>query len=294
MPRLCLNGKPYFFHGVLDQGYWSDGLYTSAVPEAYERDIAAMKDLGFNTLRKHIKIEPERFYYDCDRMGMVVFQDMVNCGEYHYLRDTVLPTLGFLQRNDKELNSDPEARQSFLRAMEETVAHLQNHPCICLWTIFNEGWGQFEADSVCARLRELDGSRFIDSTSGWFQQNNSDVDSLHIYFQKLHLGTQPRPQLLSEFGGWSYKLPEHSFNLQKTYGYRKYADRERFLRDLRALYLNEVLPLVSHGLCGAIYTQLSDVEDETNGFLTFDRRVQKVFHGELSDIAEKLQNAIKE
>ena len=294
VPRLCLNGKPYFFHGVLDQGYWSDGLYTSAVPEAYERDIAAMKDLGFNTLRKHIKIEPERFYYDCDRMGMVVFQDMVNCGEYHYLRDTVLPTLGFLQRNDKELNSDPEARQSFLRAMEETVAHLQNHPCICLWTIFNEGWGQFEADSVCARLRELDGSRFIDSTSGWFQQNNSDVDSLHIYFQKLHLGTQPRPQLLSEFGGWSYKLPEHSFNLQKTYGYRKYADRERFLRDLRALYLNEVLPLVSHGLCGAIYTQLSDVEDETNGFLTFDRRVQKVFHGELSDIAEKLQNAIKE
>ena len=294
VPRLCLNGKPFFFHGVLDQGYWSDGLYTPAAPDAYERDIAAMKDLGFNTLRKHIKIEPERFYYDCDRMGMIVFQDMVNCGEYHYLRDTVLPTFGFLRREDRRLNPDPEARQSFLRAMEETVDHLRNHPCICLWTVFNEGWGQFSSDEVCARLRELDDTRFIDGASGWFQQEDSDVDSLHIYFQKLRLGTRRKPQLLSEFGGWSYKLPEHSFNLKKTYGYRRYTDRERFLRDLRALYLEEVLPLVPKGLCGAIYTQVSDVEDETNGFLTYDRRVQKVYPDELSDVAAKLQNALSD
>ncbi len=293
VPRLCLNGRPYFFHGLLDQGYWSDGLYTPADPTCFERDILAMKSLGFNTLRKHVKIEPERFYYDCDRLGMIVFQDMVNCGEYGYIRDTVLPTLGFLKRKDRLLHRDPETRANFLQAMEDTVRQLQNHPCICLWTVFNEGWGQFCADDVCRRLRELDGTRFIDSTSGWFHQANSDVDSLHNYFRKQHLGTEDRPQLLSEFGGYSWKLPEHSFNLDKTYGYRKYTDRAAFVRDLRALYLEQLLPLVPKGLCGAIYTQVSDVEDETNGLLTYDRRVLKVYAQEMRDIADALREAVR-
>ena len=169
LPRLCLNGKPYFFHGLLDQGYWSDGLYTPATPEGYARDITAMKRLGFNTLRKHIKIEPEQFYYDCDRLGMIVFQDMVNNGEYAYLRDTALPTLGFCT-GGLEAEPGPEARENFLRAMESTVRQLGNHPCICLWTIFNEGWGQFCADAAYDRLRALDPSRFIDAASGWFHQ----------------------------------------------------------------------------------------------------------------------------
>ena len=293
IPRLCLNGKPYFFHGLLDQGYWSDGLYTPATPMGYVRDITAMKRLGFNTLRKHIKIEPEQFYYDCDRLGMIVFQDMVNNGEYSFLHDTGLPTLGVGRVDDTKRNRDPETRENFFRAMEGTVALLENHPCVCLWTIFNEGWGQFSADAAYYRLRALDQSRLIDSTSGWFHQRASDVDSLHIYFRKLKLGTEPKPQLLSEFGGYSYKIPEHSFNLEKTYGYRKCPDRESFVRDLRALYERQLLPLIRKGLCGAIYTQVSDVEDETNGLLSFDRAVEMVRPEELADLAPLLQLALE-
>lgn len=293
VPRLCLNGEPYFFNGLLDQGYWSDGLYTPAGPEAYEKDILAMKSLGFNTLRKHIKIEPEQFYYDCDRLGMIVFQDMVNAGEYRFLRDTALPTIHLQKRRDLHLNPDPETRRNFLAAMEATVRLLRNHPCVCLWTIFNEGWGQFCADEAYEKLKALDDSRFVDSTSGWFHQRLSDVDSLHIYFDRLHLGKEKRPQLLSEFGGYVWKLPEHSFNREKTYGYRIYEDRETFVSKLRELYGEALLPLVKQGLCGAIYTQVSDVEDETNGLFTFDRAVLKVDPAELRDLAEKLQSAVK-
>ena len=175
--------------------------------------------------------------------------------------------------------------------MEKTVLLLDNHPCICLWTIFNEGWGQFCADDVYDKLKSLDDSRFIDSTSGWFHQKKSDVDSLHIYFQKLHTGKENLPMLLSEIGGWSCKIPEHSFNQEKTYGYRKYKDRKEFVRDLRALYLEQVLPLIPKGLCGTVYTQVSDVEDETNGLLTFDRRAAKILPEEFADIARILQNA---
>ncbi len=289
LPRLCLNGKPYFFHGLLDQGYWSDGLYTPATPMAYVRDITAMKRLGFNTLRKHIKIEPEQFYYDCDRLGMIVFQDMVNNGDYSFLHDTGLPTVGLTRLSDQKTNRDPLTRENFYRAMDETVRLLGNHPCICLWTIFNEGWGQFCADAAYYRLRSLDQSRFIDATSGWFHQRYSDVDSLHIYFRKLKLGKEKKPQLLSEFGGYSFKIPEHSFNLEKTYGYRKCPDRESFVRDLRALYEQQLLPLVSRGLCGAIYTQVSDVEDETNGLLSFDRAVEKLRPEDFADLAPRLQ-----
>ncbi len=292
--RLCLNGKPYFFHGLLDQGYWSDGLYTPASPEGYEKDILAMKGLGFNMLRKHVKLEPERFYYDCDRLGMAVFQDMVNCGEYSYLRDTVLPNLGFRRRKDAALNTDPEARTHFLKAMEGTVRQLWNHPSVCMWTIFNEGWGQFDADPVYCRLREMDGSRFINSTSGWFAREKSDVESLHIYFTRLHLGKRDLPQMLGEFGGWSLRTPGHCFNTEKTYGYKKYMEREAFVRDLRKLYLEQILPLIREGLCAAVYTQLSDVEDETNGLLTFDRRILKVMPEEFRDVSERLCGALTE
>ncbi len=292
IPRLCLNGRPYFFNGLLDQGYWSDGLYTPAVPEAYEKDILAMKSLGFNTLRKHIKLEPEQFYYDCDRLGMIVFQDMVNNGGYRYLRDTVLPTLHFQTRRDERLNPDPEARRIFLETMDATVRQLRNHPCICLWTIFNEGWGQFEADKAYRRLKELDPTRFIDATSGWYHQKESDVDSLHIYFDPLRLGKEKKPQLLSEFGGFVWKDPAHSFNLEKTYGYRQYAAREDFVRGLREIYA-QLFPLAERGLCGAIYTQVSDVEDETNGLFTFDRRVLKLRPEELRDLANALSQKVR-
>ena len=292
IPRLCLNGKPYFFNALLDQGYWSDGLYTPASPTGFQEDILTMKSLGFNTLRKHIKIEPEVFYYDCDRLGMVVFQDMVNNGGYHYILETVLPTLHFQKRNDRRMTKDPETRKNFLAAMEATALQLGNHPCICLWTIFNEGWGQFCADEAYTRLKAIDAERFIDSTSGWFHQKKSDVDSLHIYFEELHLGKKPLPQLLSEYGGYVYKIPEHSFNMEKTYGYRKYETREEFAAALRETYQNALLPLAAKGLCGAVYTQVSDVEDETNGLLTYDRAELKIKPEELRDLAQALQDSM--
>ena len=293
IPRLCLNGKPYFFNALLDQGYWSDGLYTPSGPQGFEKDILAMKSLGYNTLRKHIKIEPEQFYYDCDRLGMIVFQDMVNNGDYRYLRDTVLPTVRLKRRSDRRLHPDAESRRIFLSAMEETVRHLRNHPCICLWTIFNEGWGQFCADDAFRRLKALDPGRFVDSTSGWFHQKATDVDSQHIYFGRLRLGRQKRlPQLLSEFGGYVWKIPEHSFNTKKTYGYRIYKTRADFVRGIRALYAS-LVPLARQGLCGAVYTQVSDVEDETNGLFTFDRAVLKLRPEELNIMASGLQDAVR-
>lgn len=291
--RLCLNDKPYFFNGLLDQGYWSEGIYTPAGPEGFEKDILAMKSLGYNTLRKHIKVEPQLWYYLCDKLGMAVFQDMVNCGDYVFLRDTGLPTINIQKLDDRMLNRDKETRANFLEAMEETVRLLKNHPSIVLWTIFNEGWGQFCADEAYERMKDLDNRRIIDATSGWFHQKKSDVDSLHIYFKKLRMGREKLPQLLSEFGGYVWKLDEHSFNKEKTYGYKILKDRESYIDALKSLYLDQLLPLAREGLCGAIYTQVSDVEDETNGLFTYDREVLKVEPEDLKGITALLQEAVR-
>lgn len=315
LPRLCLNGRPYFFHGLLDQGYWSDGLLTPASPEAFVRDIEAMKSLGFNMLRKHIKIEPELFYYECDRLGMVVFQDFVNNGDYSFLRDTALPTIGLLRRSDRRLHRDAATRSAFVSHMEQTVRQLYNHPCVCYWTIFNEGWGQFCSSDMYARLRALDGSRFIDSTSGWFAGGDTDVDSRHVYFRRVKLprrrraalrradssrrtdtfrssSTFFRPLVLSEFGGYTWKPEGHVYNTDKTYGYGGYSTREELVSALRSLYTEQVLPLISQGLCAAVYTQVSDVEDETNGLLSFDREIMKILPSEFADVSESLVKSI--
>ena len=293
--RLCLNGKPYFFHGLLDQGYWPDGLFTPAKPECYAEDILAMKKLGFNMLRKHIKVEPEEFYYQCDKLGMIVFQDMVNNGKYDYVRDTVLPTvsLSYQKLPDSFIRRDEVTRKRFLMGMEATVKQLKNHPCICYWTIFNEGWGQFDSDAVYEQFKQLDDTRFIDSTSGWFRQKKSDVDSRHVYFRKITQKGGNKPLVISEFGGYSYKVAGHSFNPDDTYGYGKYQDRDEFVKALQSLYMDQVVPCVERGLCAAIYTQVSDVEDETNGLLTYDRKVEKMTPEEMLPVADALRKTIE-
>ena len=296
-PRLCLNGKPYFFHGLLDQGYWPDGILTPAAPECYIHDILAMKKLGFNTLRKHIKVEMEEFYYQCDKLGMIVFQDMVNNSDYHFVRDTALPTVfpGYQKRCDKKLHPNKAHRWRFLEGMEAMVAQLKNHPCICYWTIFNEGWGQFDADTVYEQFKTLDDTRFIDSTSGWFRQKKSDVDSRHVYFRKVSLkGDGVKPLVLSEFGGKTWRVEGHVFNPDKTYGYGGCRTREELNDALVKLYMDEVLPCVKKGLCGAVYTQASDVEDEINGLMTYDRKVLKLDPDRMIPVAEALQKAISE
>ena len=288
-PRLCLNGKPYFFHGLLDQGYWPDGLFTPAAPQCYAQDILAMKQLGFNTLRKHIKVEPEEFYYQCDKLGMIVFQDMVNNGDYSFFRDTALPTIGLQKLDDKKLHKSASVRAAFLKGMEATVRQLKNHPCICYWTIFNEGWGQFDSDHVYDLLYELDDTRFIDSTSGWFRRKKSDVDSRHVYFKPVKLLAGQKPLVLSEFGGYSFKPAGHVFNTEKTYGYGKFTDQEEFAAAVEKLYLEQIIPAKEVGLCAAIYTQVSDIEDETNGLLSYDRKVLKLDAAKMQAIAQKLK-----
>lgn len=289
---ICLNGKPYFLHGLLDQGYYSDGIYTPATPNGYLFDILEMKKLGFNTLRKHIKIEPELFYYYCDKYGMIVMQDMVNSGQYRFFIDTALPTAGIKRGISHKAN--PRRREFFERDSEATLSLLYNHPCVCYYTVFNEGWGQFDADENYSRLKSLDHTRIFDATSGWFHEKESDVQSEHIYFKKLDLKSSPeKPLVLSEFGGYSYKVEGHSFNLDKTYGYRFFTDKERFADALESLYINEVIPMIERGLCATVYTQVSDVEDETNGLYTYDRQILKVDECKMTKIAEKLQEAFK-
>jgi len=294
-PRLCLNGEPYFFHGLLDQGYWPDGLYTPASPEAYAWDIQKMKNLGFNTLRKHIKIEPQEFYYQCDKLGMIVWQDMLNNGDYGYVRDTVLPTLGWQVWPDQHKHGNKAARQIFLETMEETVRQVGNHPCICYWTIFNEGWGQFRSSDAYDRLKALDDTRFIDSTSGWWRGHKTDVDSRHIYFgQWWQLKKGPKPLVLSECGGMTYPEEGHLFNPEASYGYKTCKTREEFTGNLSALYREHLIPAVrDKGLCAAIYTQVSDVEDEINGLLTYDRAVCKADAAQMQAIARALQDSLE-
>ena len=290
---IFLNGKPYFFHGLLDQGYFSDGIYTPATPEALENDILTMKKCGFNMLRKHIKIEHKLFYYYCDKHGMAVFQDMVNSGDYSFLIDTALPTVGF--KKGISHKASQHRRRAFEGDSSATVEYLYNHPSVVYYTIFNEGWGQFDADEQYARLSPLDPTRIWDATSGWFAEKNSDVQSEHIYFKKLDLKINPeKPLVLSEFGGYSCKIEGHSFNLDKTYGYSFFTDREKFEGALEALYLDEVIPMIDRGLAAAVYTQVSDVEDETNGLFTYDRQILKVDAGRMTAIAQRLKNAFEE
>ena len=292
--RLCLNGKPYFFHGLLDQGYWPDGIYTPASPEAYAWDIQTMKNLGFNTLRKHIKVEPEEFYYQCDKLGMIVFQDMVNNGDYAYIRDTVLPTLGWQAWPDKGFHKDKKCREAFLSAMEATVDQLRSHPSIVYWTIFNEGWGQFDSAGAYEKLKKLDSTRFIDATSGWWRGKVTDVDSRHIYFgQWWQLKKGPKPLVLSECGGLTFPVEGHIFNPDNAYGYKTCKTLSEFQDGLLALYEKALLPAIrDKGLCCAIYTQVSDVEDEINGLVTYDRRVVKADPAPMQALAQKLQAAI--
>ena len=293
LPRLCLNGKPYFFHGLLDQGYWPDGLLTPASPECFRQDILSMKELGFNTLRKHIKVEPEQFYYDCDRLGMVVFQDMVNNGKYDFLRDTVLPTFFRQRKDDRKLHRDAGTRKAFLEGMEATVRQLKNHPSICYWTIFNEGWGQFDATAAYHKLKALDSSRFIDSASGWFRGGQSDVESLHIYFGCwFRMKKFPKPIVLSEFGGFAHSVEGHIYNSDKTYGYGTCKTTRELNEKLQELYEKHVIPEVKNGLCAAIYTQVSDVEDEINGLVTYDRKVTKAEKETMLSISRKLQQEL--
>ena len=287
--RFLLNNKPIFFHGVLDQGYYPEGIFLPNSEKGYEDDVRNMKELGFNTLRKHIKVEPPAYYVACDIQGMMVWQDMINNSDYQYLRDTIFPTIGIKAKTDHLTHHDPETRRIFEEHMRGIVEHLYNFPCICYYTIFNEGWGQFDSDRLYEDLKEMDPTRIVDSTSGWFRQFKSDVVSRHVYFHKVvKILHHHHPVVISEFGGYNYAEKGHTFNPLNNYGYKNFKDKRALSESLRRLYREDIISYIEMGCSGSIYTQLSDVEDETNGFYTYDRHVCKVDKTIMQQVAKEL------
>lgn len=289
VPRIYLNGAPYFVRGVLDQGYWPDGLMTAPSDEALVFDLEAMKSAGFNTLRKHIKIESERWYYHCDQLGMLVWQDCVSGGgAYSPWYTSQKPTL-FSFTWDRFDDSIPEHHRAlsagdevYCKEWTETcqgmVKLLDGHPSVGFWTLFNEGWGQFDARAATEAVRALDATRPIDATSGWYDQGCGDFLSIHNYFRSLRAGWQGRLQgnraaIISEFGGLAQMIPGHT-SLDHSYGYGDFATVEDWRVAVQQLLI-EAESLQSEGLAGYVFTQVSDVEEEVNGLLTYDRKVNK-------------------
>lgn len=282
-PRICLNDEVQFQNGVLDQGYWPESLYTPPSDAAMIFDIQEMKKTGFNMVRKHLKIEPQRWYYHCDRLGIVVWQDMVNGGSYykHWFVTygaTLLSWLRIPMRDvyPRLLSREAKAgRLEFIREMKETIRLLGNHPSIAAWVIFNEGWGQFQTEDMTRIVRRLDPNRLIDQASGWFDQGGGDFSSLHNYFFKLFIRPErERASVLSEFGGYSYREPGHCAK-EKLYGYGICKNK----KDLEKRFLERwsgVRNLIPQGLSASIYTQWTDVEEEVNGVFTYDREVRKI------------------
>ena len=282
--RFCLNDKPILLNGLLDQGYWPEGLYTPPSDAAVERELSEVKALGFNLLRKHAKIEPQRWYYHCDRLGLIVWQDIVNGGSAYnlwfvtYLTNALQPLLRRFP-DGKACRSllsraKPAGREEYAHELADTVQALRCHPCIACWVPFNEGWGQFDAGKAVQALRALDGTRLVDEASGWFDQGGGDVHSLHNYFYPLRIRPQKRTVALSEYGGIAWPMPGHE-PPHKTYGYGTAKDRQELTARYKKLQLKTVLPQLEKGLSALVYTQLTDVEDEVNGLFTYDRAAVK-------------------
>jgi hypothetical protein len=286
IPRLCLNHKPYFQNGVLDQGYWPDGLMTAPCDEALVYDIMQMKKAGFNMLRKHCKVEPLRWYYHCDRLGMLVWQDMVNGGtDYNMLHlcylPTVFPAYGNGPHDEEKYTGrrKRESKQEWYEQTRKTIELLKNHPSVVTWVLFNEGWGQFEAEATFRYVKNLDSTRIIDAASGWFDHGLGNCRSVHNYFRTLQCPSPKKNQkthrtaVISEYGGVAYPIPGH-IATDQVYGYQNLKSAKKWQTKVRQL-LDRIERLEKQGLSAAVYTQVSDIEDEVNGILTYDRKINK-------------------
>lgn len=291
--RLLLNGKSYFHHGLLDQGYYKDGLYTPPSEDDVIRDMEMAKRMGFNTLRKHIKVEPLRWYYLADRIGLIVWQDMPSGGgKYSPLAITLPLFLGshikdnhyrFLRRKKRE------KREEFISNLLEMIELLRNVTSIAMWVPFNEGWGQFDSVFIGRMVEDKDKTRTVDYHSGWLDQKKGFFKSQHVYFRpyRFKKDRYNRCVILSEFGGYGLKVEGHTFS-EKEFQYRGYRTKEELTDALVAMYRRDIFPAKKKGLSAAIYTQLSDVEDELNGLVTYDREVVKMDEEKMSEMSGEL------
>ena len=294
--RFFMNNKPFFFNGILDQGYWPESLLTPPTDEALKYDIVKLKELGFNTIRKHIKVEPERFYYHCDKLGMIVWQDMPNGGgDYNMVFVTYLPNgLECAARGIRDNHyrwfkrKDAEGRAQYYEDLETMVEQLYNHPSIAVWVPFNEGWGQFDAKKATAKIRKIDATRLVNEACGWFDQGGGDMFSIHNYIRKLKCTPKKdRVVALTEYGGYAYPVKGH-LACEKEFGYKAYKSKEELTANYKRLWNEEIYPNIERGLCSAIYTQTSDIEEEINGIMTYDREEVKFIETELKKLNKKL------
>lgn len=294
--RFFFNNKPYFFNGVLDQGYWPESLLTPPSDEALEYDILKLKELGYNTIRKHIKVESDRFYYHCDRLGMMVWQDMPNGGgDYNMIFVTYLPNVSeYAVRNIKDHHyswfkrTDEAGRLQYYEDLRGMVEQLYNHPSIAVWVPFNEGWGQFDARKATELIRSIDATRLINEACGWFDQHGGDMFSIHNYLRKLKVKPQKdRVVALTEFGGYAFPIPGH-LACEKEFGYKNYKTKEELTAAYRKVFAEEIYPNLEQGLCSAIYTQTSDIEEEINGLMTYDREESKFMEEVLREVHREL------
>ena len=298
--RIFLNNRPYLQIGLLDQGYWPESMYTPPSDEAMVYDIRTMKELGFNMLRKHIKVEPERWYYHCDRLGMLVWQDMVNGGRRNKSLYVTYLATAFNALNIRPSDRhkfllsrlDKQGREEYERELKEMIQTLKHHPAIVCWVPFNEGWGQFETKRMTELIRDLDKSSIIDQASGWFDQGSGDLRSLHYYFFKFKYKKETQRALaLTEFGGYARKVDGHTLH-DKEYGYKSFSTQAELDAGYEKLMEEIVLPAVRDGFTATVYTQLSDVEEEINGILTYDREVLKMDADMLRKWNENLKNVV--
>ncbi|OXU15166.1 glycoside hydrolase family 2 protein [Sedimentisphaera salicampi] len=265
--RLTLNKEPIFQYGVLDQGWWPDGLYTAPTDEALKYDIEVLQSMGFNMLRKHVKIEPARYYYHCDRMGMLVWQDMPNANPDGELR------VGSGDSEDA-VRDDASAAQ-FETELKAMVDNYYNYPSIAAWVLFNEGWGQYQTESMTEWLENYDPTRICNAVSGWADRGVGDVYDIHVYPGPGIESDPDRAAVLGEFGGLGWPVPGHLWRDKKNWGYRNFSSQQELWERYRSL-MDDTWGLKGQGLAAAIYTQTTDVEGEVNGLLTYDRKVIKL------------------
>lgn len=289
--RLALNNKPYFHNGLLDQGYYPDGFLTPPSNEAMKYDVETVKKMGFNMLRKHIKIEPLLWYHYCDVNGILVWQDMINGGGKYGLEISVIPFIGITLKdtNYKTFSrTDMDCRELYYDELRAMINHLYNCPCVAMWVPFNEGWGQFDSRAAYDLIRSMDTTRVIDGTSGWHDNGHTDVISKHIYFTPIKVKTGDKPYVLSEFGGYSQRIKGHTFN-DKMFGYKIYNSKKALTKAYLKCFNNTIIPQIKTGLSATVYTQVTDVEDELNGIMTYDREVIKIDVDKLKEVNERVK-----